>query len=62
MGHFKIFLFFSRVFLSILLNNGLYFDIVKYKFGIKILGFLWNILKKFKTFKLILIFKKYKKK
>jgi hypothetical protein len=40
MGHFKIFLFFSRVFLSILLNNGLYFDIVKYKFGIKILGFL----------------------
>jgi len=39
---------FSNIFLSILHNIGLYIYIVKYKSGIKILGFLQNILKKIK--------------
>ena len=48
---FKKFVIFSHVFLSILHNIGLYIYTVKYKFSIKIPGFLWNISKKkFKTF------------
>jgi hypothetical protein len=39
---------FSNIFLSILHNIGLYIYIVKYKSGIKILGFLQNMLKKIK--------------
>ena len=42
---------FSNMFLPILHNIELYIYIVKYKSGIKIPGFLWNIFKKnFKTF------------
>ena len=37
---------FSNIFLPIMHNIGLYIYIIKYKFGIKIPGFLRNILKK----------------
>ena len=37
---------FSNIFLSILHNIGLYIYTVKYKFGIKISGFVGNISKK----------------
>jgi hypothetical protein len=43
---FKKFLIFSNIFLPILHNIGLYIYTVKYKSGIKIPGFLWNISKK----------------
>jgi len=57
---------FSNIFLPIFHNIGLYIYTVKYKSGIKIPGFLRNILKKIqnifflisKTFKLISLFKK----
>jgi len=42
----KKLLFFSHIFLPILHNIGLYIYTVKYKFGIKISGFLQNISKK----------------
>jgi hypothetical protein len=45
-GILKIILIFSRVFLSILFNIGLYFYIVRYKSGIEIPGFLRKISKK----------------
>jgi len=41
--HFKIFLIFSRVFLPIMHNTGLYSYIVRYRSGIKIPGFLRSI-------------------
>ena len=37
---------FSNIFLPIWYNIGLYIYIIKYKSGIKIPGFLWNISKK----------------
>jgi len=65
-GHFKIFLIFSRIFLSIFHSIGLYLYTVRYRSSIKILGFLWNIFlfflnskKNLKTFKLISPFKKF---
>ena len=58
---------FSNVFPPILYNIELYIYTVRYKPGIKILDFLWNISKKFfkknlKTFKLISLSKKQNKK
>jgi hypothetical protein len=43
---FKKIMIFSQIFLPILHNIGLYIYTVKYKFGIKILGFIKNISKK----------------
>ena len=45
-NHFKKIVIFSNIFLPILHNIGLYIYTVKYKFGIKIPGFLRNISKK----------------
>ena len=45
-NHFKKFVIFLNIFLPSLLNIGLYTYIVRYKSGIKIPGFLRNILKK----------------
>ena len=64
-NHLKKIVIFSNIFLSILHNIGLYIYTLKYKFGIKIPIFLWNISKKIqnilkiisKTFKLISLFK-----
>jgi len=42
-NHFKKIVIFSNIFLPILHNIGLYIYTVKYKSGIKIPGFLWNI-------------------
>jgi hypothetical protein len=42
-GHFKIFVIFSHVFPIILHNIGLYIYIVRYRYDIKILGFLQNV-------------------
>jgi len=49
-NHFKKIVIFSNIFLSILHNIGLYIYTVKYKFDIKIPGFLQNISKKLKKF------------
>jgi hypothetical protein len=58
---FKKIVIFSHVFLPILDNIGLYIYIVRYKSSIEIPGFLRNISKtKFKTFKLISLFRKQK--
>ena len=64
-NHFKKIVIFSNIFLPILHNIGLYIYTLKYKSGIKIPSFLWNISKKiqnilkiiWKTFKLISLFK-----
>ena len=45
-GHFKIFLICSRVFYHFFLIIGLYFYTLRYRFNIKIIGFLRNISKK----------------
>jgi hypothetical protein len=64
---FQKFMMFLQFFLPILFNIRLYFYTVKYKSSFKILGFLWNIsknnfFKNLKTFKLISVFKRKKKK